>query len=1530
MRPPPDAAQPPAPSTYHYDNLTDEKVRTWAERGRQEIMQHGIQSREDVDITELSSLFQEFIHAVVEARLDAADAGACVKAILGEETPDAIGDSDAFASHTLFLDSLAIVLDNDPSLYRPALREFLMATGVSPALMREVLDAPLLQQLGLIRDNFARLGVRQATNLLYRQANYNLLREESEGYSKLITELFSTNSIPPPPPGKTFEKVKALIGTFDLDVGRALDVTLDVTAAVLIKQFKFFVKFLRTSSWWPSARFSDGSSYIGGLPVWALPDYPQWNTSDEDEAKNARLKLERDIAFWDRAREVHLAAFYELGGRRVTDRHLQQSQITNGHDSEGAVADAEQAWIRETKTLPALGNRVAAQLLGFKLRFYNSDMRDEADVLPANLLYLAALLIKIGFLSLTDLYPHLSPADSDMERVREEEAKKLQAAEREARGGQMNALLMAGALPQGDDDNPMASGASRRDLPKKTEAEQKKAAAEEDDKKKLPEPLEQKVALLTQLLTIGAIPESLFILGRFPWIPDVFPDVLERIHRILHVSLDKVYTDSRPSPVNVTEFPTKNMPDVDQAGVPKGSVRLSRLPGKKIWRWPFPDKYDTNENQNYRYYWDEWADNVPVCQTVDDVFTLCGTFLNLSGVNIGKDESLVTKLASIGAKSLAMDKSDSNRARWQDLLRRLLLPALSHTKANASAVSAVWELVKQYPLVTRYAMYAEWFEGSISRLPAMRTAFARSISETKATMKRVSLTNLSEMAKRLAKTSYASPGIVFKVAFEQLEVYSNLIEAFVECAKYFTDLSYDVLVWSLLNSLGKSRSRTQEDHALTTSKWLQALSRFSGKVFKRYSVLNPVPVLKYVDQQLFLGNSTDLIILKEFISVMGGLVAAADFTDYQILSMSGGRWLRQHTLIRAQDKRFDNVKSSSRLIQALSDSNLATRLLINLAQYRQVASYKIPEDEAHIKYLSSIVDDSHQALIQYMDFLWSNLEPAAFDAIVPSIPDLMDSFGLQTDLAFLIGRGSLAHRMFPWQPTKDKKDTSQARKPGVDKEGDVSMSDAKPQNAVTNGAATQEAVENEDHQVGTGPAALANPTNRKPLKKPDDSSLSRTAFAALQPIIDSVQPAVRPEVWQKITPELYATFWALQLGDLCFPEEIYTKERNRLMSEWSALGKDRTDPSRWGMEQKAKKRKEIMDVQGYLIDELAEHGLRKAKWKFYLTKQFQTSFPDSSVKADSISDVLLEQCFLPRILLSTADAEYTYRFIKALHDCNAPVFKLMSLLDRLFNANRLRTLIFTCTVREAENLGRFLKLILDDLSRWHRNEPVLDEKDTKAAKGTVRLGAYDKEGKGPSDQPRLGFVLTVNEQGKPETFVEHAQFRDLLFRWHKNLNTALKTCLGGSEWMHIRNAITVLKAVLDYFPAVDFMATQFTAQLQKISTLEMAKKATPESEQGGRVDLSVAAQGAMSELQKRKSKWVMVQAFRSNAVSGLERGGETSANNHLKAAGPHSDADKGSKLRPNAPDFRPHATKYVPRHSQHYRPRRRRYRISDH
>lgn len=67
--------------------------------------------------------------------------------------------------------------------------------------------------------------VRLKTRLYYKQAKYNLLREESEGYAKLITELMDAGG---GLPAKTMmTRVLCLIGQFNLDPNRVIDIALE-------------------------------------------------------------------------------------------------------------------------------------------------------------------------------------------------------------------------------------------------------------------------------------------------------------------------------------------------------------------------------------------------------------------------------------------------------------------------------------------------------------------------------------------------------------------------------------------------------------------------------------------------------------------------------------------------------------------------------------------------------------------------------------------------------------------------------------------------------------------------------------------------------------------------------------------------------------------------------------------------------------------------------------------------------------------------------------------------------------------------------------------------------------------------------------------------------------------------------------------------------------------------------------------------------------------------------------------------------
>ncbi|XP_051716766.1 THO complex subunit 2 isoform X3 [Ctenopharyngodon idella] len=100
---------------------------------------------------------------------------------------------------------------------------------VPDGVLKERLDPETLESLGLIKQaqQFNQKIVKIKTKLFYKQQKFNLLREENEGYAKLITELGQdlsgnlTSHI-------VLESIKSLIGCFNLDPNRVLDIILEV------------------------------------------------------------------------------------------------------------------------------------------------------------------------------------------------------------------------------------------------------------------------------------------------------------------------------------------------------------------------------------------------------------------------------------------------------------------------------------------------------------------------------------------------------------------------------------------------------------------------------------------------------------------------------------------------------------------------------------------------------------------------------------------------------------------------------------------------------------------------------------------------------------------------------------------------------------------------------------------------------------------------------------------------------------------------------------------------------------------------------------------------------------------------------------------------------------------------------------------------------------------------------------------------------------------------------------------------------
>ncbi|QIW98532.1 hypothetical protein AMS68_004050 [Peltaster fructicola] len=1417
---------------YTYDYLTEDIVATWKETGRQTLLD----SMVGQDYITTSVLVQELVRAALDKRFESAEAGKFVHELISKTNKDDLDIS------SLFIDTISLLDDKDQK--RKSLAVIAANTGIDLETFRSELDVSLLQSLGLVRGTFDRMRTRKTTNVLYRQANFNLLREESEGYAKLgsldyyNTSQEANGETADPEMGlKSVTRVMALVGAFDLDVGRVLDIILDISANSLVKAYRFFMKFFRCSPWWPEPFTVDGVEYIqlgpGTLPNWSWPGCMKWQYPDEERPILQKSRDERDVKFWNQARAEGINAFFELGGRKITNYEailpLLEQEVQTEADAKGRDITADQRkrinenrkYMKATKMLPPQGNPDAAQLLGFKLRYYASPTRDVSDVMPENLMYLAALLIKIGFVSLRDLYPHLYPTDQDMEQEKERLEKEKQERDRKDRpGGGMNALLMAGAL---SDDTVPAVRNLRADAAKSGGASPKPDKKDDETDKQPGPPTNQKILLLKALLAIGALPEALYILGKFPWLVDLDPALPRFLHRIVNHMISKVAKPVHPYQAEGWTRETKPQP-IDMISNADGSLRLAPRPRGRVRKHLGLDNADNGDGYEERHYYVDWEDNIPVCQTIDDFFALASSFMNVLGVRVGQDILLMVTLIRLTRYWLEKDTSKANVDRWVTFVKGTLLPALSLTKHNPGLNQEMFELLSTFSITVRFRLYEEWYTGKTSRLPAIKTAFDKNRAEVKDVLRRITNQSGKIQARALAKVAFASPGIVMMTFINQLESYSNMIPGLVDSVHYFNPLAFDVLTWVLIRSLsGQGRDRMQADGMLTSA-WLQALSQFVASLFTRYSSVNPSPVLQYVASELRKGDSTDLELIDQVIAEMAGIKSDMNFNDVQLIAMTGGEVLQSVTVQQLADNRHKRKSSARRLMKALTDARIVAQMLIAIAQEIHMYAHREGSKDMPLKVLGNNMDKIHEVFAQYLDMLRSHTTPEEFEKVVPDVVDLIGRFGLEPAAAFAISRHIIAHH-------KTEMDKAQKNQ---EKDADVVMQDAKQ----TNG---------------------------------DVTTVKTTPWHPVLAKIVERLPSVTGTLSQRVNMHFYTTFWSLTPQDVHCPIDSYEAERDRLEAQRKEISKDRSDTSVVAIKEREKKMTALEDRAKSLLAELhqrvgAVNGIRH--WLGTQKKHWFELNTDESVKAAQHLN-LLQECFLPRALYSALDANYCSTLLKILHNNNTPGFSLYALLDQLIRKSLLANIIYSCSAREAENFGRFLCEVLKHLSNWH------------SSKKTFEHEAYG------SKKEHTGFATEFDETGKPTAWLDYEDFRRILFSWHNAVKDAFKICFESKEYMHIRNGIIVLKGVHTVFPALKFHGKAMQDAIKAIS------------DDDPRNDLKLAATSLQGPLKNREKKWVIPQDFKMSEVK--QSAGTEQSNGDTEMA----DADATNKLNAEAPEFKP-------------------------
>ena len=187
--------------------------------------------------------------------------------------------------------------------------------------------------------------------------------------------------------------------------------------------------------------------------------------------------------------------------------------------------------------------------------------------------------------------------------------------------------------------------------------------------------------------------------------------------------------------------------------------------------------------------------------------------------------------------------------------------------------------------------------------------------------------------------------------------------------------------------------------------------------------------------------------------------------------------------------------------------------------------------------------------------------------------------------------------------------------------------------------------------------------------------------------------------------------------------------------------------------------------------------------------QAKDSWLASSSRRNDITIMFMQTCLFPRCTFTSDDASYCIKFVHLLHRIKTPWFSTLGFFDKLLRD--VAHLLFSCTESEASRLGVFLAESFELLRSWRVSAAVYQEQCEYSP----------------------GFLASFSSTRRTTYY----DFMRVSIKWHTRLSKALATCLVSTEYMEVRNALTVLSKLTRLFPYLRKGATLVLKNTRKIA-----------------------------------------------------------------------------------------------------------------
>lgn len=609
---------------------------------------------------------------------------------------------------------------------------------------------------------------------------------------------------------------------------------------------------------------------------------------------------------------------------------------------------------------------------------------------------LAVLLIKEGFISFGQLFKLVDPSEEDMDKLKAKIKLKI---EDEIFKASANALALSGPLADDSEEEDTDKGKQNIDKDKK-HSKQKDA----DEKDEIPN---TKLILLHYSLCLGLYWPSIYILSKYPYLVDADDDIPKLIMRLFKECLKPI--TNQISILSETQ-----------------KLQLSKTKKNSIFKDDsvyFEDlKLATTEVYNpfqeigglkhYIFFYHEWNKDLPQIENFDDLVKISNEILFFISSKWSNDLELFSLISKFGVLQLnQIDKNDENYQTvnndWFDYFRKYIFPASSIIEENPLASYDFFELLRKFPIQSRYNLYGELLNVISKNNNDVKLHYSKAEKETKDILKRITKENVKPMMRRLAKISFSNPLPSFMVIISQVESYDNLSNLIVDSARYFTDYAWDILPFVLLTRLTAPRNSIQKD-GMNDAQWLQSLSTFIAKLSKRYSSMNLEPILTFILKSFHQKKLIGLTILREIVNQMGGIQMSSNLSGLQIKLINSSEVLQKLVFNVILDKREESINPGKRLLNNLISSNQLSELFILLCQYHKTLGFEISKD-SYLKIIANQIDELVSVLhsfIELINYFGKDQKDSLKNSLV-TVNDLINKYNVDFTWAFELWRNLL-------------------------------------------------------------------------------------------------------------------------------------------------------------------------------------------------------------------------------------------------------------------------------------------------------------------------------------------------------------------------------------------------------------------------------------------------------------------------------------------------------------------------------------------